>query len=332
MDSHGTIITFYSYKGGVGRTMMLANVAWILASNGRRVLVVDWDLEAPGLHRYFHPFLVDKDLTTSDGIIDFVLDFAAEALTPTEQFNFEWHLPYTNILRYASSLEWEFPNQGSLDFVPAGRQGIAYATRVNGFNWQNFYERYGGRTFFEAVKEKMRMEYDYILIDSRTGISDTAGITTIQMPDILVACFTFNHQNIEGISTAVASVDAQRRKADGQPEIRIFPVPMRVEMAEMDMLHRSRTAMRKRFDAFLWHLPHQKRSRYWTEVEIPYTPFYAYSELLAAFAERSDHPASLLAATERLTGYLTYGKVMPLEPIPEESRLTILQQYKAIDY
>nr|WP_193241857.1 AAA family ATPase [Streptomyces phaeolivaceus] len=40
----GTVITFYSFKGGTGRTMALVNTAWILASNGLRVLVVDWDL------------------------------------------------------------------------------------------------------------------------------------------------------------------------------------------------------------------------------------------------------------------------------------------------
>jgi len=44
----GTIVTFYSYKGGTGRTMALANTAWILAAAGNRVLTVDWDLEAPG--------------------------------------------------------------------------------------------------------------------------------------------------------------------------------------------------------------------------------------------------------------------------------------------
>ena len=44
----GKIVTFYSYKGGTGRTMALANVAWILASNGLKVLVVDWDLDSPG--------------------------------------------------------------------------------------------------------------------------------------------------------------------------------------------------------------------------------------------------------------------------------------------
>src|SRR5204863_6021010 len=78
----GRIITFYSYKGGTGRSMALANVAWILASRGKRVLMVDWDLEAPGLHRYFHPFLQDKNLTASDGVIDLVRRFEDAAIKP----------------------------------------------------------------------------------------------------------------------------------------------------------------------------------------------------------------------------------------------------------
>lgn len=44
----GRIVTFYSYKGGTGRTMALANTAWILAANGKRVLAVDWDWRPPG--------------------------------------------------------------------------------------------------------------------------------------------------------------------------------------------------------------------------------------------------------------------------------------------
>ena len=55
-QSRGEVVTFYSYKGGTGRTMALANVACLLAqrvSASERVLVVDWDLEAPGLHRFF---------------------------------------------------------------------------------------------------------------------------------------------------------------------------------------------------------------------------------------------------------------------------------------
>jgi len=79
----GQVITFYSFKGGVGRTMAVANIAWILASTGRRVLTVDWDLESPGLHRYFAPFLADRELTATDGLIDFLIDYVSQAMTPT---------------------------------------------------------------------------------------------------------------------------------------------------------------------------------------------------------------------------------------------------------
>src|ERR1035441_8165546 len=86
-SSHGQIITFYSYKGGTGRSMALANVAWVLASNRQKVLVIDWDLEAPGLHRYFRPFLADKELTEpeSKGLIEFVRNYAVLAATPPDR-------------------------------------------------------------------------------------------------------------------------------------------------------------------------------------------------------------------------------------------------------
>src|ERR1700730_15409914 len=51
------IVTFYSYKGGVGRTFALANIGVLLAQKGKRVLLMDWDLEAPGLDLYFREYL-----------------------------------------------------------------------------------------------------------------------------------------------------------------------------------------------------------------------------------------------------------------------------------
>ena len=47
------VVTFYSYKGGVGRTMALVNTAYVLARSGFRVLMVDFDLEAPGMTHFF---------------------------------------------------------------------------------------------------------------------------------------------------------------------------------------------------------------------------------------------------------------------------------------
>jgi tetratricopeptide (TPR) repeat protein/MinD-like ATPase involved in chromosome partitioning or flagellar assembly len=321
----GKIITFYSYKGGTGRSMALANVAWILASNRKKVLVVDWDLEAPGLHRYFYPFLMDKDLTASDGLIDFVLDFAIEGATPSKgaEPDKEWYKAHTNILRYAMSLDWKFPEPGTLDFIPAGRQSSSYARNVNSFNWQKFYDRHGGGVFLEAVKEKLRAEYDYILIDSRTGVSDTSGVCTVQMPDTVVICFTLNYQSIEGASAVASSVRGQRR----DPEFRVFPVPMRVEYSEKEKLDQRREVAYSSFDGLLDNLNVEQRTRYWQSVETMYIPYYAYEEMLASFGDKVGHPSPLLESAERLTSYLTDGAVQKLIPPPESSRQEVLAMY-----
>src|ERR1700674_4976812 len=178
----GKIITFYSYKGGTGRSMAVANVAWLLASLGHRVLAIDWDLEAPGLHRYFEPFLTDKSLENSTGLIDFVLDFASAAVSRgSNERQPDWYLEYANILAHATPVKWDFPSPGHLHLVPAGRQDAAYAVRVNSFDWRQFYEKLGGGVWLEAVKKKIRQRYDYILMDRRTGATGTSGVCRGQM-------------------------------------------------------------------------------------------------------------------------------------------------------
>jgi len=67
----GRVVTFYSYKGGVGRSFLLANVAVLLSQWGHRVLCVDWDLEAPGLRHYFDDW---ADPAVRPGVVDLVLD------------------------------------------------------------------------------------------------------------------------------------------------------------------------------------------------------------------------------------------------------------------
>src|SRR5882762_7466910 len=105
----GKVVTFYSYKGGTGRTMALANVAWILASNGKRVLSVDWDLESPGLHKFYHPFLDESTVSATPGVIEIINDYASAVLDP-EPRSSTWHFEYARVERHAVSLEWEFPN------------------------------------------------------------------------------------------------------------------------------------------------------------------------------------------------------------------------------
>jgi hypothetical protein len=83
LHSGGDVITFYSYKGGTGRTMALSNIAVLLARQRNAtapVLMIDWDLEAPGLHKFFHPFLNSQLLRATPGLINLIDDYRREAL------------------------------------------------------------------------------------------------------------------------------------------------------------------------------------------------------------------------------------------------------------
>ncbi|MER6244336.1 KGGVGR-motif variant AAA ATPase [Streptomyces griseorubiginosus] len=322
----GEIITFYSYKGGTGRTMTLANIAWILASSGRSVLAVDWDLEAPGLHRYFHPFLIDKEMRATSGILDIFWDFSLAVLDPQGEDSPTWYEPYADVLQHAVSLRWDFPNGGNIDLLGAGKQNKSFGSRVNSFDWHAFYNRLDGGAFIEALKSNMRQSYDYILIDSRTGLSDTSGICTIQMPDTLIACFTMSSQSIAGCASVAESAAQKRRNDD---PLRVLPVPMRVESGETDRLEESRDYARWSFKKTLQICPLPEREVYWGDVEVPYKSLYAYEEMIAPIGDRPYQEDTVLAACERLTRHLTRGAVAEFAPIEETTRRRLRREYRA---
>jgi CO dehydrogenase nickel-insertion accessory protein CooC1 len=317
--SQGQIITFYSYKGGTGRTMALANVAWILASNGKRVLAVDWDLESPGLHKFFHPFLDESTVSATPGVIEIINDYASAAVDPGPRSD-DWHLELAQVERHAVSLEWAFPEGGKLDFLSAGRQNRDYSAAVCSLDWDNFYDRLGGGRFFRAMRDDMKQKYDYVLIDSRTGLSDVADICTIELPDVLTICFTLSDQSIEGAASVARQISGRYRDRN----IRVLPVPMRIEDGEKEKLDVGRALARMKFEGFPAGMTPEGSALYWASVEVPYKPFYAFEETLATFGDDPGSPASLLSSFERITDSITGGQLSAMRPIAEDLRL----QYK----
>ena len=350
-DAQGKIITFYSYKGGTGRSMALANVAWILASRGEQVLIVDWDLEAPGLHRYFSPFLLDKDLVSSQGVIEFLQRFEKAALTPrsteltaatrlpspeysnastaaTLELDPTWYTELADLSELAIRLEWDFEEGGLIDLVPAGRQDSSYSERVNSFNYKNFFERLNGGVFLEAVKLLAKEKYSYVLIDSRTGVSDTAGACTVLLPDSLVVFFTPNNQSVRGAAGVAASVSRHRRRSHGS-DLRIFPVMTRVDGSESDRLEFSKDRARALFDPILGeHLKKEKLDTYWGEVQTQHIAFYSFEEVLSTFKDNPDDRLALLKSMEKLTGYLTDQQVTSLCPMSRKVREDKLKEFQ----
>lgn len=317
---NGTVITFYSYKGGTGRTMALANVAWILAANGHRVLAVDWDLEAPGLHKFFHPFLDAQLLRGTPGLINLIDEYRREALRNLPDRAADWHRSYARVRPHALSLDWAFPDGGSLDFLSAGKRHRDYPI-VGNMDWDRFYASYGGGQFFDAMRADMQRYYDFTLIDSRTGLSDLADICTVQMPNTLVVCYTLSEQSIEG----AASVAQDIKELHGDKGIRILPVAMRIDLGEKDKLDAGRARAKERFSGLPAGLNPEQLADYWASTEILYQPYYAYEEILAAFGDPPKSANSMLSACERLTSVITEERVTKLPPISEAKRA----QYKS---
>ncbi|MFY1619980.1 FxSxx-COOH system tetratricopeptide repeat protein [Micromonospora sp. WMMD736] len=317
-DREGQVVTFYSYKGGTGRTMALANVAWILAASGRRVLVADWDLESPGLHRFFHPFLDAGTIGDASGVIDMIHEFERETSRVGDRSE-----QSVRVGRHALPLRWNFPDGGGLDFLSAGRRNSDQAVSVSGLDWDNFYNRLGGAQFFEALRADMKRRYDFTLIDSRAGLSDVAGICTLHLPDTLVTCFTLSDQGIDGAAGVAHLVRDRSRQRD----IRVLPVPMRVDQAEKEQAEAGRLLAVRRFAGLPTGMTEAQRRRYWAEVEVPYRPYYAFEEKLATFVDPPGSPTSLLSAFETLTGILTDGAVTALPVMDEAVRERIKVRY-----
>ena len=329
----GQIVTFYSFKGGTGRTMALANTAWILAANGKRVLIADWDLESPGLHRFFQPF-IDTGVDGRPGIIDVIRRYAfavAEApFDPTELHGSEGSREITNpaikeiidehihlVSNYAIPITWEFPADGFLHFLSPGKLTDDYTATLGALDWDNFYNNLAGGKFFDALREKMKQAYDYVLIDSRTGLGDVADICTVHLPDIVVDCFTLATQGIEGAAMTAELIKAHTPKG----RITILPVPMRIDQTRPGKVEAGLLFAARQFENLLGGMSEDQRRAYLAESQVPYRPTFAYEETLAAFADRPGSPNGLLPHYEQLVARITGGAVSTLPPREEWLRL-----------
>lgn len=188
------VVTFYSFKGGTGRTMGLVNVAAALSRAGSRVLLVDFDLEAPGLDT----FACTECNPAQPGLVDFILDYTATADVP-------------DVTDYVHTTP---PNEfgGQLLVMPAGRQDAKYDQRFRLIDWNYLYEHQDGFVVFEDMKEQWRktLRADYVLIDSRTGHTDIGGICTRHLPDAVVVMIFPNDQNRRGLKPIVEAIRAEK--------------------------------------------------------------------------------------------------------------------------
>ncbi|MFC3897618.1 KGGVGR-motif variant AAA ATPase [Lentzea rhizosphaerae] len=287
----GTVITFYSYKGGVGRSFTLANTAVLLARWGYRVLAVDWDLEAPGLHLYFRPHLSGMP---AGGVVDLAHEFVQKIEFPSS------HTVRVDV------------EGGVLDLLAAGkvvdgRLDASYADRLQEIDWEDLYAA-GFAEFLEERRAEWIAKYDFVLIDSRTGVSDVARICTAQLPDRLVVVFTANDQNLnEVVDIAHLADQARDRLPYDRPRHQVMPVLSRLdnrmeyERAE-EWQQKCAGVVAPLFRN--WMVKGVTSEQMLRHLTVPYISYWSFGELLPVVVERPPSPDQISFALETVAAVI----------------------------
>lgn len=242
-------VTFYSYKGGVGRTLALMNVANRLAALGKRVCILDFDLEAPGLDSFGLPHPKEP----MAGVVEYITNFLHSG-----------NLPDAHSYIYDIST----PNgKGALYLVPAGKKDADYQRALSRLDWKILYRQRNGSLVVEALRRIIARDLaiDYLLIDSRTGLTDVAGICTVQLPDLDVLLFNLNDQNLNGTARVFKNIRANKLNRTIRTLLVASPIP---EIPEFLQMRSSRFSQARKV---IGSIP---------EVIIPYDPFVSLQETI----------------------------------------------------
>lgn len=169
-------IVFFSIKGGVGRSTALAATAWHLAQTGKRVLVLDLDLESPGLSSALLP----PERQPMYGITDWLV----EDLVGNGDMVIDGMVATSNLSR-----------DGEIHVVPAhGAEHGEYIAKL-GRVWMPKVLANGTRETWSARLGRLlqaleaRIRPDVVLIDSRSGIDEIASACITEMGANLILLF-----------------------------------------------------------------------------------------------------------------------------------------------
>ncbi len=203
-ESTGTPrVVFYSIKGGVGRSTALAATAWTLAQAGKRVLVLDLDLESPGLSSSLLPPERQPTYGITDWLVEDLVDNADVVLE--------------NMIATSG-----LSHDGEIYVVPAhGAEPGEYIAKL-GRVWMPKVRDNGSRESWSARLQRLlreledRIQPDVVLIDSRAGIDEVASSCVTDLGANLVLLFAlegsqtwdgyrilFEHWQRAGVATAI---------------------------------------------------------------------------------------------------------------------------------
>jgi MinD-like ATPase involved in chromosome partitioning or flagellar assembly len=191
------IVSFYSFKGGVGRTTTLGIVARQLARSGRHVVVIDLDLEAPGLGRFF-------DVQTERGILDLLSEHAATGEIDRQDPGL-----------YFKQLE---EGTGTITVYPVGQMDWSYVERLACLDYAPRAKAQSSavETALRAIlKDVMsRLKPDYIFLDARAGLHDLGGLSLHALAHVDVLVGRAGRATLDGFQLVLEALARRRYEQD----------------------------------------------------------------------------------------------------------------------
>ena len=210
------VITFYSYKGGVGRTLLAANMAVALARRGK-TLLWDLDVEAPGLHRIS---ALRNVAPVKAGFFDWLIEWQKNQSPPLGAADFKRF----DALLYPTSFS-------DLAILPAHSDEANPAALYFAIDWAKLLgvDPPPGKQLLDDLLDHLgELGYQHVLLDSRTGLTDLGGLLAGVLPDATVLVGGYGKQNMYGLRNVRKAflLDSPAKKVlrGGKGLLKLFPV------------------------------------------------------------------------------------------------------------
>ncbi len=101
-------------------------------------------------------------------------------------------------------------SRGHRAVMSAGAVDGTYGQRLNAIDWGLLYAARDGYVMFEDVRAQWQAaDFDYVLLDSRTGFTDVGGIRTRHLPDAVVSLFRPDDQSLGGTAQMAEAIRAE---------------------------------------------------------------------------------------------------------------------------